>query len=79
MDNEQQTEAGKLARERLSRFRFQVPKDRAQQRDGQKNAFSLTSEIKAPAKTADYVTVKTGLHQRLLDLLNEPRYVGASD
>ena len=79
MDNEQQAEAGKLARERLSRFRFQVPKDRAQQRDGQKNAFSLTSEIKAPAKTADYVTVKTGLHQRLLDLLNEPRYVGASD
>jgi len=79
MDNEQQSDSGRTARQRLSKFRFQVPKDRAQLRDNSKNAFSLTTETKAPARTADYVTVKTGLHQRLLDLLNEPRYVGASD
>lgn len=79
MDNERRIESGKLARQRLSKFRFQVPKDRAQQRDGSRNAFSLTSETTTLAKAADYVTVKTGLHRRLLDLLNESRYVGASD
>jgi len=79
MSDESKIEAGKLARQRLSKFRFQVPKERAQERETTKNAFSVSTGILARPKTADYVTVKTGLHQRLLDLLNESRFVAASD
>jgi pilus assembly protein CpaF len=79
MSDEAKIEAGKLARQRLSKFRFQVPKERAQEREMTKNAFSVSTEALVKPKTADYVTVKTGLHQRLLDLLNESRFVAASD
>ncbi|TWT93523.1 CpaF family protein [Neorhodopirellula pilleata] len=79
MFDETHEDAGKLARQRLSKFRFQVPKDRALERETSKNAFSVSTEVATRSKAADYVTVKTGLHQRLLDLLNETRFVGASD
>ena len=84
MENETQTDdlrsdQQKLARQRVAKFRFQAPKDRAQERDSSKAAFSVTAETVSQGKAADYVTVKTGLHQRLLDLLNESRYVGATD
>jgi pilus assembly protein CpaF len=79
MSDESKNEAGRLARQRLSKFRFQVPKDRAQERETTNNAFSVSTETVVRPKTADYVTVKTGLHQRLLDLLNESRFVAASD
>ncbi|QDV12604.1 Putative conjugal transfer protein [Rosistilla oblonga] len=72
-------ESGRLARQRLSKVRFQVPKDRALERETSKNAFSVSTEAAPKKKTVDYVTVKTSLHQRLLDLLNETRFVGASD
>ncbi len=71
--------ASRLARLRMSRVRFQVPKDRAQKRETSKNAFSLNSDAGQTAKNADYVTVKSSLHQRLLDLLNESQFVGAND
>ncbi|HBJ37727.1 MAG TPA: pilus assembly protein CpaF [Planctomycetaceae bacterium] len=79
MSDELQSDLGKLARQRISKFRFQVPKERAQEREISKNTFSISLETAAKAKTADYLTVKTGLHQRLLDRLNETRFVGASD
>ncbi len=79
MSDEAQIEAGKLARQRLAKFRFQVPKERAREREATKNAFSVSTEPTFKPKTADYVTVKTGLHQRLLDLLNDSRFVAASD
>jgi len=79
MSDEVKDEAGRLARQRLSKFRFQVPKERAQEREVTKNAFSVSTDALVKPKTADYVTVKTGLHQRLLDLLNESRFVAASD
>ena len=79
MSDQANSEAGKLARKRLAKFRFQVPKDRAQERETTKNAFSISAEAASKPNTADYVTVKSGLHQRLLDLLNESRFVAASD
>ncbi|XZE51435.1 CpaF family protein [Planctomycetaceae bacterium SH139] len=79
MSDDANIEAVKLARQRLSKFRFQVPKERAHERETNKNAFSVSTEALVRPKTADYVTVKTGLHQRLLDLLNESRFVAASD
>jgi pilus assembly protein CpaF len=79
MSDDSQGDLGKLARQRLSKFRFQVPKERAHERDNSRNAFTVSLEMPTRAKTADYVTVKTGLHQRLLDRLNESRFVGASD
>ncbi len=78
-DPSQATEHGRQARQRLSRYRFQVPKDRAQEREASKNAFSVSAEPITKGKNADYVTVKSALHQRLLDLLNEPRFIAASD
>ncbi|MFG0267931.1 MAG: CpaF family protein [Rhodopirellula sp. JB055] len=77
--NEESGDAGRLARQRLSKVRFQVPKDRALERESAKNAFSVSADVTTKSKTADYVTVKSGLHKRLLDLLNESRFVGASD
>ncbi|MEM9365529.1 MAG: CpaF family protein [Planctomycetota bacterium] len=71
--------AGRLARMRMSRVRFQVPKERAQKRETSKNAFSLNTDAVPTAKNVDYVTVKSALHQRLLDLLNESQFVGATD
>jgi pilus assembly protein CpaF len=72
-------EGGKLARQRLGRFRFQVPKERAGSKKANENAFSVSEEFRGGSRAADYITVKTRLHQRLLDLLNESRFVGASD
>ncbi len=79
MSDEGRDQQGRLARQRMSKFRFQVPKERAVERDLAQNAFSVTLAPTIRPKTADYVTVKTSLHQRLLDRLNEPRFVGASD
>ncbi len=79
-DDAPQLDPGKLARQRLGRLRFQVPKERATAREEVENAFSVNLPAStARARPADYVSVKTRLHQRLLDLLNESRYVGASD
>ncbi|QDS91718.1 Putative conjugal transfer protein [Roseimaritima multifibrata] len=74
-------EAGRFARQQLSKVRFKVPAERATERESSKNAFSVSSDgaTRSKTKTADYITVKSGLHQRLLDLLNESRFVGASD
>ncbi len=73
------TGVGKAARDRLARLRFQVPKERLVEREATVHAFSLQNDQAIKSKTADYVTVKTNLHQRLLNLLNDSRYVGASD
>ena len=80
-DDAPHADPGKLARQRLGKFRFQVPKERAAVHQDVENAFSVNvpSTSGPRARAADYVTVKTRLHQRLLDLLNESRYVGASD
>lgn len=67
------------ARMRMSRVRFQVPTDRAQKREVSKNAFSVNDKNDTVAGGVDYVGVKSGLHQRLLDLLSETRFVGAND
>ncbi len=77
--DESARETRRLVRERVSKFRFQTPKDRAAQLDTPKNAFSVSAAPVSRTKVADYVTVKTSLHQRLLDLLNESQFVNATD
>ncbi len=77
--DESARETRRLARERVSKFRFQTPKDRAAQLDTPKNTFSVSAAPVSRIKVADYVTVKTSLHQRLLDLLNESQFVNATD
>lgn len=72
--------SGRPARQRLAKFRFQAPKERARETaEVSRNAFSVSTQSTTPLRAVDYVTVKTALHGRLLDLLNDSRYVGASD
>lgn len=77
--DETRSDQRKFARQRIAKFRFQAPADRVHDRDASRNTFSVNAESAKRVTAADYVTVKTGLHQRLLDLLNESQYVDATD
>ncbi|MDF1843914.1 MAG: CpaF family protein [Rubripirellula sp.] len=68
-----------LARSKLGRTRFNIPRERVAVKDAGDNAFSLTNREASQASASDYLSVKTSLHSRLLDLLNQPQYLAASD
>ena len=67
------------ARSKLGRTRFNVPRERIAVKDASDNAFSLKKGNQAQTSSTDYLSVKTSLHTRLLDLLNQPQFLSASD
>ena len=66
-------------RSQLGRIRLGVPKDRVAVKETSDKAFATAGPESNPSATQDYLSVKTALHTRLLDLLNQPRYLSASD
>ncbi len=66
-------------RSKIGRKRFNVPRDRVAVKDTGDSAFSLTPRDTPQRRGSDYLSVKTSLHARLLDLLNQPQYLAASD
>ena len=68
------------ARNRLLKKRFTVPRERAAAPVRDVAAFSVSPSLPdTTLRGTDYVSVKSALHARLLDLLNEPRFAGADD
>ncbi|WP_068132088.1 CpaF family protein [Roseimaritima ulvae] len=66
-------------RSKMGRKRFNVPRERVVVKDAGDNAFSLAPRDVPQRSGSDYLSVKTSLHSRLLDLLNQPQYLAASD
>ena len=77
-ENSPARDAG-FIRSKLERTRFNVPRERVAVKETADNAFSLTPRDVQHASGSDYLSVKTSLHARLLDLLNQPQYLSASD
>ncbi|OYP32320.1 CpaF family protein [Rhodopirellula sp. MGV] len=71
-------DAGEV-RSKLGRKRFDVPRDRVPVKETGENAFSLSPRESSRPSVSDYLSVKTSLHSRLLDLLNQPQFLVASD
>ena len=66
-------------RSKLGGTRFNVPRERVAVKETSDSAFSLTPRDVPRASGSDYLSVKTSLHSRLLDLLNKPQHLSASD
>ncbi|MEM8669865.1 MAG: CpaF family protein [Planctomycetota bacterium] len=68
-----------VLRSKLSNKRFNVPRERIAEKESGDNAFTLSPRLNPNKSESDYLSVKTSLHTRLLDLLNQPQYLSASD
>ncbi|MEL7338056.1 MAG: ATPase, T2SS/T4P/T4SS family, partial [Planctomycetota bacterium] len=69
----------RTVRSKLGKTRFSVPRERVVAKEAPDNAFSLAARESKTRAGTDYLSVKTALHSRLLDLLNQPQFLAASD